>query len=92
MHVEVKVVVEGVVTFYAVEVVVPVVGHVVVIGGGRRWRWQQVRSRPWGRMRHRVRPSYRRWVAGSSLFLPERFQRFQKTVTCKLSVVCLRRG
>ena len=39
MHVEVEVVVEGVVAVDGVEVVVPVVGCVVVVGGGGRWKW-----------------------------------------------------
>ena len=62
--------VEGVVTVDAAEIVVPIVGDVV-------WRWQ-ARCRPWGRWRHRVRPSYRQWAAGSSFLLPEYFQRFPR--------------
>ena len=78
MHVEVEVIVEGVVAVDGVEVVVPVVGDIVVVGGGGPWRWQQARCRPWGRWRHRVRPSYRQWAAGSSFLLPEYFQRFPR--------------
>jgi hypothetical protein len=40
MHVEVEVVVEGVVPVDAVEVVVPVVGDVVVVGSSRHCRWR----------------------------------------------------
>ena len=76
VHVEVEVVVEGVVAVDGVEVVVPVVGDVVVVGGDGRCRWQQARGHPWGRWRRRVCLSCRRWVAGSSLLLPEHFQRF----------------
>ena len=39
MHVEVEVVVEGVVAVDGVEVVVPVFRRVVVVGGGGRWMW-----------------------------------------------------
>ncbi len=46
MHVEVEVVVEGVVAVDGVEVVIPVVGDVVVVGGDGRCRWQQARGHP----------------------------------------------
>ncbi len=62
VHVEVEVVVEGVVAVDGVEVVVPVVGGVVMIGGGWRWRWQQARCHPWGQWRHRVCLSCCQWV------------------------------
>ncbi len=39
VHVKVEVVVEGVVAEDGVEVVVPVVGCVVVVGDGGRWTW-----------------------------------------------------
>ncbi len=39
VHVEVEVVVEGMVAVDGVEVVVPVFGRVVVVGGGSRWMW-----------------------------------------------------
>ena len=78
VHVEVEVVVEGVVAVDGVEVVVPVVGDVVVVGGDGRCRWQQARGHPWGRWRRRVCLSCRRWVQGSSLLLPEHFQRFPR--------------
>ena len=42
MHVEVEVVVEGVVPVDAVEVVVPVVGDVVVVGRSRRLKASRV--------------------------------------------------
>ena len=74
VHVEVEVVVEGVVAV----VVVPVVGDVVVVGGDGRCRWQQARGHPLGRWRRRVCLSCRRWVPGSSLLLPEHFQRFPR--------------
>ncbi len=51
VHVEVEVVVEGMVAVDGVEVVVPVVGDVVVVGSDGRWRWQQARCHPWGRRR-----------------------------------------
>ena len=66
----------------AFEVVVPVVGDVVVIviGGGRAGSafvgGKRVVVSPWGRWRRRVRSSCRRWEAGSSILLPEHFQRF----------------
>ena len=41
VHVEVEVVVEGVVAVDDVEVVVPVVGDVVMVGVDGRCRWQQ---------------------------------------------------
>ena len=72
VHVEVKFVVEDVVAVDVVEVVVPVVGDEDVVGGDDgRWMWQQARCRPWGRWRRRVCLSCCRWVAGSSLLLPE---------------------
>ena len=73
--VEVEVVVEGMVPVAAVEVVVPVVGDVVVVGGGGRWRWQQAR---WhlGVGGDVECLACRRWVAGSSLLLPKHFRRF----------------
>ena len=39
VHVEVEVVVEGVVAVDGVEVVVPVFRRVVVVGGGGLWMW-----------------------------------------------------
>ena len=39
VHVEVEVVVEGVVAVDGVEVVVPVFRRVVVVGGGGHWMW-----------------------------------------------------
>ena len=78
VHVEVEVVVEGVVAVDGVEVVVPVVRDKVVVGGDGRCRWQQVRGHPWGRWQRRVCLSCRRWVPGSLLLLPEHFQRFPR--------------
>ncbi len=77
VHVEVEVVVEGVVAVDGVEVVVPVVGDIVVVGGGGPWRWQQAR---WhlGVGGDVECLACRRWVAGSSLLLPEHFQRFPR--------------
>jgi len=72
----------------AFEVVVPVVGDVVVIviGGGRAGSafvgGKRVVVSPWGRWRRRVRSSCRRWVAGSSILLPEHFQRFPLVTGC----------
>ena len=52
--------------------------YVVVVGGDGRCRWQQARGHPWGLWRRRVCHSCRRWVPGSSLLLPEHFQRFPR--------------
>ena len=60
MHVEVEVVVKDVVPVDAIEVVVPVVGDVVVVGISRRCRWRQARCHAWDQWNHRVRPSCRR--------------------------------
>ena len=75
VHVEVEVVVEGVVAVDAVEVVVPVVGDIVVVGGGGPWRWQQSRWRL-GVGDDVECLACRRWVTGSSLLLPKHFRRF----------------
>ncbi len=77
VHVEVEVVVEGVVAVDGVEVVVPVVGDIVVVGGGGPWRWQQTR---WhlGVGFDVECLACCQWVAGSSLLLPEHFQRFPR--------------
>ena len=66
MHVEVEVIVEGVVAVDGVEVVVPVGGDIVVVGGGGPWRWQQSRWRL-GVGDDVECLACRRWVAGSSL-------------------------
>ena len=76
VHVEVEVVVEGVVAVDGVEVDVPVVGDVVVVGGAGGGSKHVVILGVGGR--RRVCLSCRRWVAGSSLLLPEHFQRFPR--------------
>ncbi len=47
-------------------------GVMVAVGGSKQ------RGHPCGRWRRRVCLSCRRWVAGSSLLLPEHFQRFPR--------------